>query len=59
MTHSCEVRRCTECLTLFEACVADRDANGNPRCPQCGLARSVETAAGPQDFVIRASTPFR
>jgi len=59
MTDPCEIRRCSECLTLFEACVADRDPSGAPRCPQCGLASSTTAAPSPRDFVIRATTPFR
>lgn len=59
MTGACEIRRCSECLTLFEACVADRHPSGAARCPQCGLASSTIAEAGPRDFVIRASTPFR
>lgn len=55
-----ELRRCRECGTVFEPDVADRDSDGEPRCPQCFLSSSdpvLET--DPRELVIRQSTPFR
>jgi hypothetical protein len=57
---STQLRRCRECATVFEPDVADRDSNGEPRCPQCFLSSSdeiLEADAG--EMVIRESTPFR
>jgi hypothetical protein len=55
-----ELRRCRECGTVFEPDVADRDPNGQPRCPQCFLSSSDEVRDVDQDeMVIRQSTPFR
>ncbi|HKB79186.1 MAG TPA: hypothetical protein VKH35_05675 [Thermoanaerobaculia bacterium] len=60
MSCDCEIRRCAECRTVFEACTADRAPDGEPRCPQCGLAASVPAVVlGEEEFIIRASTPFR
>jgi uncharacterized paraquat-inducible protein A len=54
-----ELRRCSECETVFEADVADAGQNG-PRCPQCGLTASVPVLElDDRDFVIRKTTPFR
>jgi len=54
-----ELRRCSECRTVFEADVADAGQDG-PRCPQCGLASSVPALdLDERDLVIRKTTPFR
>ncbi len=59
LTITDELRRCSECKTVFEADVADADQNG-PRCPQCGLTASVPVLElDERDFVIRKTTPFR
>lgn len=56
-----ELRQCLECGTVFEPDVADRDALGNPRCPQCFLMSSRPVAHGDvgDEIVIRTTTPFR
>jgi hypothetical protein len=63
MSESCNcsdpIRRCAACDTLFEPGVAD-DFEGQPRCPQCGLAESALAEAWDEkEIVIRRSTPFR
>jgi hypothetical protein len=53
------IRRCLACDTLFEPGVAD-DLEGQPRCPQCGLAESAPAEAWDEkEIVIRRTTPFR
>lgn len=55
-----EIFRCTECGTLFESNVADRDRDGEPRCPQCFLSSStLATEVDVRELVIRTTTPFR
>lgn len=54
-----ELRRCRECKTVFEPDVADRNSNGEPRCPQCFLSSSDEVPEVEGEMVIRQSTPFR
>jgi len=54
-----KLRRCRECNTVFEPDVADRDSNGEPRCPQCFLSSSDEVLEIDGEMVIRQSTPFR
>jgi hypothetical protein len=55
-----ELRRCRECETVFEPDVADRGADGAPRCPQCFLSSSDPVfETDPPELVIRQSTPFR
>lgn len=54
-----ELRRCSECETVFEADVADAGPDG-PRCPQCGLTASGPVLElGEREVVIRKTTPFR
>ena len=53
------VFRCCLCETLFEAGVADSGPNGEPRCPQCGVAMAEPAVPRDEDFVIRAGTKFR
>jgi hypothetical protein len=60
MNDTQKLRRCRECTTVFEPDVADRDPNGEPRCPQCFLSSSDEVLeVDVSEMVIRESTPFR
>lgn len=55
-----DLRRCRECDTVFETDVADRDAHGEPRCPQCFLSSSEQAGViDERELIIRQSTPFR
>lgn len=59
MNDELELRRCRECETVFEPDVADRDSNGEPRCP-CFLSSSDQVLEiDPRELVIQQSTPFR
>ena len=61
---SCEAPRdvfqCDFCECQFEADVADRGPDGEPRCPQCGISKSHLVAPGEvRDFVVTVGTKFR
>ena len=54
------LRRCNQCLTIFEPGVADPAADGEPRCPQCFLSDSTPVAVVEDgEEVITKRSKFR